>query len=129
MKVQASRKQPSRSDFATEREFQAAWHKWRQSRDNNNNSVRRSRQLLRSEQGRQEQMCLERARENELLELEMSSLSSDAKLLAKAMSQPLTLSRDERDRVRLMMLEEQAKELGEAVDCVRSSDLGASYDA
>ncbi len=90
--------------------------------------VRRSRQQLRSEQGKQEQMCLERARENEMLEMEMSSLSSEARLLAKAMSQPLTLSRDERDRLRLMMLEEQAKEVGQTGDRDRDREREREHE-
>ncbi|MFK5282191.1 hypothetical protein ACI3PL_21785, partial [Lacticaseibacillus paracasei] len=42
-----SKKEPRAEEFADTAEFQVAWHRWRQERDLNNLSVRRSRQRTR----------------------------------------------------------------------------------
>ena len=51
-----------------------------------------------------------KSRENEELELKAYSLHKDAKILIKAISKPMALSKEEYDRVKFMMHEEQAKD-------------------
>lgn len=51
-----------------------------------------------------------KSQENEELESEMHSLHRDAKILLKAISKPNSLSKEELDRVKSMMQEEQAKD-------------------
>jgi hypothetical protein len=34
-----NKREPTKDEFGTEEEYLAAWHKWRETRDNNNESV------------------------------------------------------------------------------------------
>lgn len=43
-KSHTSKREPVRQDFSDDESFDAAWHKWREDRDCNNLSVKRSRQ-------------------------------------------------------------------------------------
>lgn len=72
--------------------------------------MKRSRQHLRSEQVKQEQLVQMKSRENELLESEAHSLHKDARILIKAISKPFALTKDEFERVKFMMHEEQAQD-------------------
>ena len=58
----------------------------------------------------QEQLCSMKSRENEQLEDQVHSLHRDARILVKAISKPQSLSKEELDRVKFMMQEEQAKD-------------------
>jgi hypothetical protein len=88
--------------------------------------VKRSRQQLRAEQKKQDQLCSIRLRENQELESEAHLLHRDAKILIKAISKPNSLSREELERVKLMMLEEQAKDANSATP-PSASALRASF--
>lgn len=59
---------------------------------------------------KQEQIVQLKRRENELLESEAHGLHKDARILIKAISKPHALSKEEFERVKFMMREEQAKD-------------------
>jgi hypothetical protein len=63
-----NKKEPARDEFETEEEFKLEWTKWRESRDNNNESVKRSRLMAKNKRSEQERLHHEREAENIRLE-------------------------------------------------------------
>eukprot|EP00051_Salpingoeca_urceolata_P026890 m.479162 g.479162 ORF g.479162 m.479162 type:complete len:596 (+) comp21349_c0_seq1:547-2334(+) len=102
-RTQRSRKEPERVMFATDEEFDAAWQRWRQSRDSNNESVHRSRELLRKQRAETAQLKAKRERDNRRLEAEAASLQQTLSLLVKATQDPHSLQPDEVQRLRETM--------------------------
>ena len=59
-----TRKEPKREDYASQEEFEEAYTKWRQARDNNNLSVKKSRENQRMQREKHERICREREEQN-----------------------------------------------------------------
>lgn len=87
-----NKKEPTRDEFDTEEEFQLEWTKWRESRDNNNESVKRSRQMAKSKRGEQERLHHEREAENIRLESMVGQMKEEVKFLNKVLKTPEQLT-------------------------------------
>jgi len=91
-----NRKEPQREEYQTEDEYKIAWQRWRESRDNNNDSVMRSRENAKKKRKDHERMCQERESENTHLEDLVGSLRSEVAFLAKVLTNPQSLNDQEK---------------------------------
>lgn len=97
----SNKKEPTRDEFESEEDYQLAWTKWRESRDNNNESVKRSRMLAKKKREEQERIHREREEQNAELEVMVSDMKDEVKFLNKVLKTPELL-----DRTELVRLEE-----------------------
>eukprot|EP00051_Salpingoeca_urceolata_P003252 m.56375 g.56375 ORF g.56375 m.56375 type:complete len:130 (+) comp12606_c1_seq1:311-700(+) len=93
------KREPQRSDYATEDEFKRSWQRWRETRDNNNESVKRSRQLAKQKRQEHEQQYQQRQQENAQLEALVSELKGEVTFLSKVLKDPESLDAEERRRL------------------------------
>ncbi|EDQ92677.1 uncharacterized protein MONBRDRAFT_31046 [Monosiga brevicollis MX1] len=91
----SNKKEPTRDEFGSEEEYQLAWTKWRESRDNNNESVKRSRMMAKKKREEQERVHEEREAQNRKLETVVSSMRDEVKFLNKVLKTPELLDRQE----------------------------------
>jgi len=98
-----NKREPLREDFDSDEAYQEAWTKWRDTRDNNNESVKRSREHARQRKSDHEQLCQEREQENKLLVEEVQLLRQQVSCLSKVLQQPEALSADEQMVVRNLL--------------------------
>jgi len=89
------KKEPQRDEFASEEEYHLVWTKWRESRDNNNESVKRSRELAKKKRSEQERIHQEREQQNAELEKLVSGMKEEVKFLNKVLKTPELLDRPE----------------------------------
>ncbi|EGD76206.1 hypothetical protein PTSG_00911 [Salpingoeca rosetta] len=90
-----NKKEPKRDEYASEQEFQLAWTRWRESRDNNNESVKRSRQLAKQKRDEQERIHREREQQNAQLEKLVSQMRNEVVFLNKVLKTPELLDAQE----------------------------------
>lgn len=109
-----NKREPLRAEFATEELYEEAWGKWRDTRDNNNESVKRSRENAKVKRGDHERQCEERERENEQLTVEVGLLRQQVNCLNKVLEAPETLTIDEQQVVRQLL--DPVEGLGSALD-------------
>eukprot|EP00730_Choanoeca_flexa_P017405 TRINITY_DN8382_c0_g1_i1.p1 TRINITY_DN8382_c0_g1~~TRINITY_DN8382_c0_g1_i1.p1 ORF type:complete len:283 (+),score=55.09 TRINITY_DN8382_c0_g1_i1:220-1068(+) len=105
-----TRKEPTRDEFSSDAEFRDAWEKWRVARDNNNLSVKRSREAQRRKKEQHETICKQREAENARLEKELAQMRMKMSFLVRAVSQPQTMTEADQQQLRFMLLEEAAKQ-------------------
>lgn len=98
-----NKREPFRAEFASEELYEEAWHKWRDTRDNNNESVKRSRENAKVKRGDHERQCEERERENEQLTVQVSMLRQQVNCLNKVLEAPESLTLDEQQVVRQLL--------------------------
>eukprot|EP00047_Mylnosiga_fluctuans_P001913 m.222395 g.222395 ORF g.222395 m.222395 type:complete len:334 (-) comp10753_c0_seq1:170-1171(-) len=98
-----NKREPLREDFDSDEAYQEAWAKWRDTRDNNNESVKRSREHARQRKFDHEQLCQEREQENKLLVEEVQLLRQQVSCLSKVLQQPEALTADEQMVVRNLL--------------------------
>eukprot|EP00045_Choanoeca_perplexa_P001080 m.17915 g.17915 ORF g.17915 m.17915 type:complete len:175 (+) comp10717_c0_seq1:80-604(+) len=91
----SNKKEPERGEYDTEEDFQLAWTKWRESRDNNNESVKRSRMMAKKKREEQERLHEEREAQNRQLEGVVSSMREEVRFLNKVLKTPELLDRQE----------------------------------
>eukprot|EP00049_Salpingoeca_infusionum_P005410 m.91743 g.91743 ORF g.91743 m.91743 type:complete len:245 (-) comp12959_c0_seq1:1225-1959(-) len=82
-----NKREPERSEFATEREYKDAWHKWRIERDQNNESVKRSREAARERKEQNELLCQRRMKENSALKSQVATLQANILTLTQFLRQ------------------------------------------
>ena len=87
-----SKREPQRHEFDTEMEFVDAWTRWREWRDDNNRSVKRSRERKRMQDRRESKQAAVQERENSLLEKTVVELKRQVALLKRGLRSPATLS-------------------------------------
>lgn len=104
-KRQMNKREPERSEYATEEEFTDAWEKWRQTRDQNNESVKRSRENSRAKKLEHDRLCQERERENAELSKQVQNLRDQVSFLTKVLQSDTTggLSEEEESRISCLM--------------------------
>lgn len=90
-----NKKEPRRDEFPSEEEFQLAWTRWRESRDNNNESVKRSRQLAKQKRDEQERLHREREQQNAQLERLVAQMRNEVVFLNKVLKTPELLDAQE----------------------------------
>eukprot|EP00047_Mylnosiga_fluctuans_P011351 m.20840 g.20840 ORF g.20840 m.20840 type:complete len:260 (+) comp3566_c0_seq1:119-898(+) len=96
------RKMPSRDEFATEEEYQLEWTRWREARDTNNESVKRSRSSQKKNEKTFDQLLQQRKEECDALAALLSQLQDEAKFLRKILSSPDPHNLEPVERDRLM---------------------------
>lgn len=101
-KRQMNKREPERSEFGSEAEFAEAWEKWRQIRDQNNESVKRSRENSRAKKLEHDRLCEERERENSELTSQVQKLREQVTFLTKVL-QTEHLSEEDEERVASLM--------------------------
>eukprot|EP00048_Salpingoeca_helianthica_P000254 m.40372 g.40372 ORF g.40372 m.40372 type:complete len:201 (-) comp10311_c1_seq2:118-720(-) len=99
LKRPAYKKEPQREDFGSEEEFNLAWIKWRETRDSNNESVKRSRICAKLKKIDHEHLLKERDEEHSQLNQMLERLKDEAAFLNKVLSMPEQLDATERDRL------------------------------
>jgi cell division protein FtsB len=100
------KRQPKRSDFASEEAFVAAWTQWREVREKNNAAVQRSREKAKLKKTQQRQALRAQEREFDALRQEVVVLRKNVSLLLKAVSQPALLTDIERAWVQTLSTSE-----------------------
>lgn len=95
----SGKREPQLDDFETEEDFRAAWQRWRETRDNNNESVKRSRQAAKEKRAEHERLYQQRQEENTQLEALVSELKSEVNFLSKVLKNPEALDTQERQRL------------------------------
>lgn len=103
------RKEPAREDYKTEEAFINAWTKWRRSRNSNNKSVRRCRENFRSEKKKHSTKVQELEDEQERLHVHLVSLIKELAFFNRAISEPQTLSSEDKAHLRSVIAEEMVK--------------------
>lgn len=91
----SNKKEPTRDEFETDEEFQLAWTRWRDLRDHNNESVKRSRQMAKKKREEQERLHREREAQNSELEKMVGAMKDEVKFLNKVLKTPELLDRAE----------------------------------
>lgn len=109
-----NKREPLRDEFDSEEAYLDSWHKWRDTRDNNNESVKRSREHARQRRSDHEQLCHEREEENRQLVEEVQMLRQQVSCLSKVLQQPDALTPDEQLVVRNLL--DPVAGLGTALD-------------
>lgn len=94
-----TRKEPGREDFASLEEYEAAWSRWREVRDNNNQSVKRSREVQRQRRLAQQEERAARERENDDLERRLWGMKKQVAFLARAVATPCQLTDEDWERL------------------------------
>jgi hypothetical protein len=89
-------REPVITDFANPEDYQTAWMAWRQTRDANNEAVRRSRSAKRATLGCRNSTCL-------AMLTKLKSLHKTTALLLKASHNPQSLTRAERRNYRALL--------------------------
>eukprot|EP00730_Choanoeca_flexa_P020181 TRINITY_DN9869_c0_g1_i1.p1 TRINITY_DN9869_c0_g1~~TRINITY_DN9869_c0_g1_i1.p1 ORF type:complete len:299 (+),score=67.18 TRINITY_DN9869_c0_g1_i1:102-998(+) len=95
-----NKREPQRDEFATEEEYQEQWQKWREVRDHNNESVKRSRENARFRKAQHEKQVQQRERENSELATEVSQLREQVAFLTKVLKDPEQLSSAEQQAMK-----------------------------
>eukprot|EP00051_Salpingoeca_urceolata_P006930 m.91761 g.91761 ORF g.91761 m.91761 type:complete len:137 (-) comp15050_c0_seq1:73-483(-) len=113
------KREPKRAEFKTEAEYSKAWQRWRETRDSNNESVKRSRQAAKEKRLEHERLYQQRKQENTQLEALVTELKGEVTFLSKVLKNPESLDADERRR--LQQLVQEANGNG-ALDAVGSND-------
>eukprot|EP01147_Barroeca_monosierra_P008299 gene8299-10179_t len=90
-----NKKEPAREEYKTDEEFQLAWTRWRESRDNNNESVKRSRALAKQKRDEQERIHREREQQNAQLEKLVGQMKNEVVFLNKVLKTPELLDAQE----------------------------------
>jgi len=98
----SNKKEPQRSDFASDEEYKEAWHKWREIRDHNNDSVKRSRQAAKQRKQQHEKLCKQRQAENKQLSNEVASLRNEIELLRQVLASPDEVEQDTKQRLQTL---------------------------
>eukprot|EP00054_Salpingoeca_dolichothecata_P016698 m.98487 g.98487 ORF g.98487 m.98487 type:complete len:236 (-) comp22105_c4_seq2:886-1593(-) len=98
-----NKKEPQPEDFATAAEYKDAWTRWRDARNNNNQSVKKSRDASRRRRLENELLCEEQERQNEELEQRVDELRDEMSFLLKALRTPDALTAEERSRMRSLL--------------------------
>ena len=73
-KMMSNRKEPTADEYANDAEFSEAWTQWREARDSNNDSVKKSREASRAKKEQQEQLIISCDEENAALSQEVMEL-------------------------------------------------------
>eukprot|EP00043_Microstomoeca_roanoka_P015000 m.149659 g.149659 ORF g.149659 m.149659 type:complete len:199 (-) comp16159_c2_seq2:97-693(-) len=108
-----TRKEPSRDEFATEAEYLKVWNRWRSARNNNNKSVKKSRETQRQRREQHETLCRQREEENQQMENDLRKLKDHISLLVHAVQSPNELTETQVNELRgilaqkHMMMEQQ----------------------
>lgn len=98
-----NKREPERDEFDNEEDYQTAWQRWRDTRDHNNESVKRSRENARMKKQKHVQMCKEREKENAELTNEVQKLREQVQFLTKVLAQPEKLDKKEQQLVSALM--------------------------
>eukprot|EP00050_Salpingoeca_kvevrii_P005725 m.285296 g.285296 ORF g.285296 m.285296 type:complete len:279 (+) comp11354_c0_seq1:1062-1898(+) len=101
-----TRKQPARSDYASEAEYEAAWERWRLVRDSNNDSVHKSRDRERRIREQQKEQTRQLERENSMLESQYASLRDVVQFMSRAIRDPFSLTMPDRERLRQFVMDD-----------------------
>jgi len=78
-----NKREPELNEYGSKAEFDEAWEKWRQTRDQNNESVKRSRENSRAKKIEHDKLCEERERENSELTVQVQKLREQVTVLTK----------------------------------------------
>lgn len=90
------KREPVQADFKTQRDYEAAWEQWRRIRDNNNNSVKKSRNQSKAKKDEHEAICEQKTKENAILEKLVKQLREEVTLLTRMLRNPSALDETER---------------------------------
>lgn len=77
------RKEPLREEFPSEDAYMDAWQRWRDIRNNNNESVKKSRENSRAKKMEHDRLCRDREAENARLTREVARLREDVAFLTR----------------------------------------------
>lgn len=109
-----NKREPTRDEFDSEEQYQEAWTKWRGTRDNNNESVKRSRENAKMKRKDHEELCVQRESENQELLKEVLNLRQQVSCLNKVLEAPDSLTTHEQQMVRDIL--DPVDGLGAALD-------------
>lgn len=98
-----TQRRPTREEFEDEAEFCAAYQRWRQVRDRNNDAVKRSREKYKAKKKSTEVVS---SRERELEE-QLESLKARLALFARALTKPGSLSAEEQESLQASLVQLQ----------------------
>jgi len=90
-----NKKEPQREEYETEAEYTEAWTRWRDLRNHNNESVKRSRLMAKKKREEQERLHREREAQNAELEKMVGAMKEEVKFLNKVLKTPELLDRGE----------------------------------
>lgn len=88
-----NKKQPTRREFNSEAEFQIAWHQWRDDRDHNNESVKKSRLRAKQKKVIDDRRRRQQQLESRTVEQQVQDMQGEITLLIKALTTPGLLTR------------------------------------
>jgi heterogeneous nuclear ribonucleoprotein U-like protein 1 len=101
------KKEPQREEFPDQESYEAAWARWRDARDSNNASVKRSRELAKKKRSEQERLHQEREQQNAELEKLVFAMKEEVRSVetvnteqsksAARLQQPESLCREEEE--------------------------------
>jgi hypothetical protein len=91
----SNKKEPVREEFDSEEQYTLAWTRWRDLRDHNNESVKRSRMMAKQKRDEQERLHREREAQNSELEKMVGAMKEEVKFLNKVLKTPELLDRTE----------------------------------
>lgn len=97
-----TRKEPERHEYSSQAQFDAAWKRWRNVRNSNNESVKKSRERERAKRREKEELCKKLEAENEDLERLAEQARDTMAFLSDAVSNPFALA--EADFTRLQAI-------------------------
>ena len=94
------KREPMRSEFSSQNEYQLAWVKWRENRDNNNDSVKRSREAAKERRYEIQHALETRQEESQKLEESLTTMKTEVQFLKKVLKSPDALTPPEQRRLR-----------------------------
>lgn len=104
------RKEPRREEFPSNAAFEAAWEKWRRSRNSNNKSVQRCRVNMRDRKHNHAVLCKQLEQEQVRLHTNLLDLVQEMAFFNRALADPESLSEADKARLRAAVAEEMQKE-------------------
>lgn len=98
-----SKREPRREEYDTPEAFHGAWTRWREWRDDNNRSVKRSRERKKMQDRRETKQAAAQEHENSALEKTVAELKRQVALLTRGIGAPASLSAHERRDISRIM--------------------------
>eukprot|EP00055_Hartaetosiga_balthica_P016201 m.100899 g.100899 ORF g.100899 m.100899 type:complete len:272 (-) comp9053_c1_seq1:2310-3125(-) len=102
-KKSTNKREPTRDGYATKAEFERAWNAWREQRDHNNESVKKSREMRKKREKEHETQCHQREHQNRELAKEVNNLKKEIMFLTKSLKEPGNMTVEEQTKMDSLM--------------------------
>lgn len=98
-----SKREPQRDEFDSDEAYRLAFVAWKETRESNNQSVKRSRENAKLRKAQHEELCRAREKENLELENQLGALQEEVNLLGRVLQAPQSLSLPEIARLKAVL--------------------------